>query len=76
MINGHGNESRGNEHGNGFASIRRTWDKDEVCVILPHGLTVWPLPDRPDTVAFMGANTPETFEGHFGVPMTGAVLNA
>ena len=29
-----------------------------------------------DTVSFMGANTPETFEGHFGVPMTGAVLNA
>lgn len=28
-----------------------------------------------DTVAFMGANTPETFEGHFGVPMSGAVLN-
>jgi fatty-acyl-CoA synthase len=29
-----------------------------------------------DTVAFMGANTPETFEAHFGVPMCGAVLNA
>ena len=29
-----------------------------------------------DTVAFMGANTPETFEAHFGVPMAGAVLNA
>jgi len=29
-----------------------------------------------DTVAFMGANTPETFEAHFGVPMTGAALNA
>jgi len=29
-----------------------------------------------DTVAFMGANTPETFEAHFGVPMIGAVLNA
>ena len=29
-----------------------------------------------DTVSFMGANTPETFEAHFGVPMTGAVLNA
>ena len=28
-----------------------------------------------DTVAFMGANTPETFEAHFGVPMAGAVLN-
>ena len=27
-----------------------------------------------DTVSFMGANTPETYEAHFGVPMTGAVL--
>ena len=29
-----------------------------------------------DTVSFMGANTPETFEAHFAVPMIGAVLNA
>ena len=29
-----------------------------------------------DTVSFMGANSPETFEAHFGVPMIGAVLNA
>ena len=29
-----------------------------------------------DTVAIMGANTPETYEAHFGVPMSGAVLNA
>ncbi|MBQ14967.1 MAG: acyl-CoA synthetase [Gammaproteobacteria bacterium] len=29
-----------------------------------------------DTVSFMGANTPELFEAHFGVPMIGAVLNA
>lgn len=29
-----------------------------------------------DTVSFMGANTPELFEAHFGVPMSGAVLNA
>lgn len=29
-----------------------------------------------DTVSFMGANTPETFEAHFGVPMIGAILNA
>lgn len=28
-----------------------------------------------DTVSFMGANTPEVFEAHFGVLMTGAVLN-
>tara|TARA_B100000945_G_scaffold77807_2_gene60064 strand:- start:4273 stop:5913 length:1641 start_codon:yes stop_codon:yes gene_type:complete len=31
---------------------------------------------RGDTVSFMGANTPETYEAHFGVPMTGAVFNA
>jgi fatty-acyl-CoA synthase len=29
-----------------------------------------------DVVAVLGANTPETFEAHFGVPMAGAVLNA
>ena len=28
-----------------------------------------------DTVAVMAANTPEIFEAHFGVPMTGGVLN-
>jgi len=28
-----------------------------------------------DTVALMAANTPEMVEAHFGVPMTGAVLN-
>ncbi|MCW5699879.1 MAG: AMP-binding protein, partial [Rhodospirillales bacterium] len=29
-----------------------------------------------DTVAVMACNTPELYEAHFGVPMTGAVLNA
>jgi fatty-acyl-CoA synthase len=29
-----------------------------------------------DTVAVMAPNVPEHFEAHFGVPMTGAVLNA
>jgi fatty-acyl-CoA synthase len=29
-----------------------------------------------DTVALMAPNIPEAFEAHFGVPMTGAVLNA
>src|SRR5881409_4155961 len=28
-----------------------------------------------DTVALMAANTPEMVEAHFGVPMTGGVLN-
>jgi len=30
---------------------------------------------RGDRVAVLGANTPEVFEAHFGVPMAGAVLN-
>tara|TARA_R110000772_G_scaffold22096_4_gene60062 strand:- start:469 stop:2091 length:1623 start_codon:yes stop_codon:yes gene_type:complete len=29
-----------------------------------------------DTVALMAPNVPEAFESHFGVPMTGAILNA
>lgn len=29
-----------------------------------------------DTIAFIAANTPELFEAHFGVPMSGGVLNA
>lgn len=29
-----------------------------------------------DTVSIMAANTPEIFEAHYSVPMTGAVLNA
>src|SRR5271167_2239579 len=28
-----------------------------------------------DTVAVMAANTPEMIEAHFGVPMTGGILN-
>ncbi|MCR9255873.1 MAG: acyl-CoA synthetase [Alphaproteobacteria bacterium] len=31
---------------------------------------------REDTVAVMAPNTPTIYEAHFGVPMTGAVLNA
>ena len=41
------------DDGNGFACLRRTWQNDEVRVTLKHGLTCWPLPDRPDTVAFL-----------------------
>ena len=48
-----GQEVSWSKDGNGFASIRRTWEKDEVRVVLAHGLTCWSLPDRPDTVAFM-----------------------
>jgi len=36
-----------------FAELRRTWRDNTIRVVLPKELTVEPLPDRPDTVAFM-----------------------
>jgi DUF1680 family protein len=36
-----------------FVAIRRKWNHDRVRVTLPKALSVSPLPDRPDTVAFM-----------------------
>ena len=36
-----------------FAAVRRLWSNDRVQIDLPHGLSVEPLPDRPETVAFM-----------------------
>ena len=56
--------------------IRRTWAetftrcRKLAAAIQGRGLGLG------DTVAVMGANTPETFEAHFGVPLAGAVLNA
>jgi DUF1680 family protein len=37
----------------GFVSLRRTWNHDRVRLSLPKGLSISPLPDRPDTVAFL-----------------------
>ena len=31
--------------------------------------------NKGDTVSFLAFNTPEIFEGHYSVPMSGAVLN-
>ena len=36
-----------------FHSIRREWNDDAISIQLPKGLTTCPLPDEPDTVAFM-----------------------
>lgn len=41
------------DNGNGFCSITRTWQDDTVIVKLPKALTTCPLPDAPDTVAFL-----------------------
>ena len=37
----------------GFVILRRVWKENEVVVTLPRKVTVWPLPDQPDTVAFL-----------------------
>jgi len=53
-----------------------TWSQTYArCCLLASALTRIGI-GKGDTVSFMGANTPETFEAHFGVPMIGAVLNA
>ncbi|MEQ9200767.1 MAG: AMP-binding protein, partial [Rhodospirillales bacterium] len=56
--------------------IKRSWSETyRRCRQLASALTNRGI-GRGDTVAVMAANTPELFEAHYGVPMTGAVLNA
>jgi fatty-acyl-CoA synthase len=54
---------------------RYTWAQTrERCRRLASALTARGV-GRGDTVSVVAANTPEMVEAHFGVPMTGAVLN-
>ena len=54
---------------------RRSWSETaQRCSRLASALTDRGI-RRGDTVAVMAPNIPELFEAHFGVPMTGAVLN-
>jgi len=55
---------------------RYTWSQTrDRCRRLASALTARGV-RRGDTVAVLAANTPELYEAHFGVPMTGAVLAA
>ena len=55
---------------------RQTWAQTYArCRQLASALKQWGI-RRGDTVAVMLPNIPEMLEAHFGVPMTGAVLNA
>jgi fatty-acyl-CoA synthase len=57
-------------------AIRRTWAEEwERCRRLAAAIAARGL-GRGDTVAILSPNTPAMFEAHFGVPATGAVLNA
>lgn len=55
---------------------RRSWSETAIrCRRLASALALRGIGPG-DTVAVMAPNIPELFEAHFGVPMTGAVLNA
>ncbi|MEM1121738.1 MAG: acyl-CoA synthetase [Bacteroidota bacterium] len=59
-----------------YGDKRYTWQEtyQRTCqladALQQHGIGVG------DTVSIMGYNTPETYEAHFGVPMSGGVLHA
>jgi fatty-acyl-CoA synthase len=56
--------------------LRRTWRETyERCVRLASALKKRGI-GLGDTVAVMAPNIPELLEAHFGIPMTGGVLNA
>jgi len=56
--------------------LQRTWAETyQRCVRLASALAARGI-GKGDTVAVMAPNIPEVLECHFGVPMTGAVLNA
>jgi len=48
-----GEPATGSTGPSSFHEIRRTWKEDTVRVELPKALSICPLPDEPDTVAFM-----------------------
>jgi DUF1680 family protein len=46
-------EERSDAAPSSFLALHRVWSHDQIRIVLPKGLTASPLPDRPDTVAFM-----------------------
>jgi len=59
-----------------YGDIQRNWAQTYArCRQLASGLTKSGL-EKGDVVGYMAMNTPELYEGHFGVPMAGMVLNA
>lgn len=56
--------------------LRQTWsDTRDRCMRLASALVRWGVA-RGDTVSIVAPNTPAMLEAHFGVPLSGAVLNA
>ncbi len=63
-------------HGSGADALRRNWSELYTrCRQLASALALSGI-GKGDTVAVMLPNTPAMVEAHFGIPMSGAVLNA
>lgn len=59
-----------------YGAVRRNWAETyQRCCLLASALTQRGI-GRGDTVSIIAPNLPEHFESHFGVPMSGAVLNS
>ncbi len=59
-----------------YSDIQRSWSQTYArCRQLASALSNAGL-GKGDVVGYMAMNTPELYEGHFGVPMAGMVLNA
>ena len=59
-----------------YGDIRRTWlETYERSIAMAHALTQKGI-GLGDTVSVIAHNGPELFEGHYSIPMAGAVLNA
>lgn len=59
-----------------YGAVRRNWAETyQRCCQLASALTRRGI-TRGDTVSIIAPNLPEHFEAHFGVPMSGAVLNS
>ncbi|WP_417226182.1 acyl-CoA synthetase [Amphritea sp.] len=59
-----------------YGAVRRNWvETYQRCCQLASALTRRGI-TRGDTVSIIAPNLPEHFEAHFGVPMSGAVLNS
>jgi len=58
-------------HGDKVFTWKQTYERSIRLASALHKIGI----QKGDTVAVMGNNTPETYEAHFGVPMSGAVLN-
>jgi fatty-acyl-CoA synthase len=59
-----------------YGERRYTWKETyQRCCQLASALQQQGIKEG-DTVSVMGFNTPETYEAHFGIPMTGGVIHA